>query len=756
MFNTYPYTDFHELNLDYILDLCRRTMGLHLETSGDFLKLVNQAGDDISKLKVTYADKALTDMNGHDIRAFILDAGVDGRRLVFDRGNGEYVSITVPYATSAEQDVNGVSITDYVKGVSVSGDNVLITFGNGSTTAITVPFATKANQDINGKVLTTYVAELSTGNDKLIVKDGDGVTLAELTIPYAVKARNDYDGDDIRTTYGTDLTVGQTTVILRDKETNVLSEITVPYAVSAQTDNNGAPFRSSYGAGLTTGSNKVQLTAPNGTVLSDITVPFASTATDATNAIESVSVSGDNIVFTTYGGQAFSITCPYAVKALKDDLNNTLSHTYIANAVNDPLTGKITFYAQDGSVIAEMTPTVDRATHDNLGNDISDYIKTIVTDPNSNYVTVTHGDGTADSLTINYATKAWKDTYGNVIGNVYIRSLAIITDSNTGKKVLVAYNGELSELFRIDIDSETAVNDVNGTPITDYVVDVTLNGTDLDIEHGDGTVDSITLPAGVADCVYITITGANVHDNNAGDQASLSYTLAKYDGNNTPTVCTNAEAIDLIFNKHTKVVVAVDDSYYTDPAMNTDSYMIVPVPNSNQVHAFGLTRPYTDNSVRLCHLEVDFDTEYARVKVYGGVTLNAPIPDDLNDLTDVNITTPANGDLFMYDSNSGKWVNSTLSQALTNNISYEQISVNTTILAGQTHAVTLSLVGDYTNPPTIFTPMLSSAFTSDVSIEYVRLSSFSSLGATVNVQLKNESASDQTVQGLIYIPVLTR
>ena len=494
MFNQYPYTDFHELNLDYILDLCRRTMGLHLETSGDFLKLVNQAGEDISKLKVTYADKALTDMDGHDIRAFILDAGVDGRRLVFDRGNGEYVSITVPYATSAEQDVNGVAITDYVKGVSVSGDNVLITFGNGTTTAITVPFAVKASTDTNGKSLTTYVAELSTGNDKLIVRDGDGVTLTELTIPYAVKARNDYDGDDIRTTYGTDLTVGQTTVILRDKETNVLSEITVPYAVSAQTDNNGAPFRSSYGSGLTTNSNKVQLTAPNGSVLSDITVPFATVATDATNAIESVAVSGDNIVFTTYGGQSFSITCPYAVKALKDDLNNTLSHTYIANAVNDPLTGKITFYAQDGSVIAEMTPTVDRATHDNLGNDIADYIKSIVTDPNSNYVTVTHGDGTADSLTINYATKAWKDTYGNVIGNVYIRSLSIITDSNTGKKVLVAYNGELSELFRIDLDAQSAVTDVNGTPITDYVVDVSLNGTDLDVEHGDGTVDTIALP----------------------------------------------------------------------------------------------------------------------------------------------------------------------------------------------------------------------------------------------------------------------
>lgn len=665
MFNKYPYTDFHELNLDYILDLCRRTMGLHLETSGDFLKLVNKAGEDISKLKVTYADKALTDMDGHDIRTFIIDAGIDGRRLVFDRGNGEYVSITVPYATSAEQDVNGNFITDYVKNVSVSGDNVLITFGNGTTTAITVPFATKASQDTNGKSITTYVAELSTGNDKLIVKDGDGVTLAELTIPYAVKARDDYDGDDIRTTYGTDLTVGQTTVILRDKETNVLSEITVPYAVSAQTDNNGAPFRSSYGSGLTTGSNKVQLTAPNGSVLSDITVPFASTAGDAVNAIESVSISGDNIVFTTYGGQSISITCPYAVKALKDDLNNTLSHTYIANAVNDPLTGKITFYAQDGSVIAEMTPTVDRATHDNLGNDIADYIKSIVTDPNSNYVTVTHGDGTSDSLTINYATKAWKDTYGNVIGNVYIRSLSIITDSNTGKKVLVAYNGELSELFRIDIDSETAVNDVNGTPITDYVKDVTLSGTDLDVEHGDGTVDTIALPTG------------------------------------------GAQSLDDL----------------------TDVEITAPTANDFLMYD-------------------DIDQKWVNGQYYPSMTLNS--------LIDVKAPLPSDGDILVYDGNNSKWVNATLVKLIDDKVRDEQINVNTTILAGQSTAVTLQLSGIFTHVPVIFTPMLSSSFTSDISIDYVRLSNITPVSLTINVQLRNNSASDQTVQGIIYIPMFTR
>ena len=98
----------------------------------------------------------------------------------------------------------------------------------------------------------------------------------------------------------------------------------------------------------------------------------------------------------------------------------------------------------------------------------------------------------------------------------------------------------------------------------------------------------------------------------------------------------------------------------------------------------------------------------------------------------------------------------TITSVVTPNISYEQINVNTTIPAGNSQAVTLSLTGNYTNPPTIFTPMFSGSFTSDISIEYVRLSAFSSAGATVNVQLKNNSSNSQTVQGIIYMPILKR
>lgn len=496
MFHDYPFTNLHELNLDYLMALARRALGLHLETQGNYLKLVNEAGDDISKLEVTYAQTALRDTDGHNITSYILNAGVDGNAVVLSKGNGEDVIITVPYSIRADKDVNNVELTSYIHNIEASGNQLLITLGNGTTYTVTVPFATKSKEDVNGKDLTTYVAQITTSNDKLIIKDGEGVTLSEITVPYAVKALMDVDGENIKDVYGTDLTAGTTTVQLRNKVGSVISEITVPYSVSAYSDDDGNVLKSDYGYHLGTSGNKTTIEAHDGTVLNQITVPFATIADHANNGIESVAVSGDTLVFTTYAGQTISITVPYAVKALKDNMNNTLTTSYVANAVNDTQTGKITFYAQDGSVIAEMTPTVDKAVHDSYNNTIADYVKTIVTDPNSDYVTVTHGTGTTDTLTVHYSTKAWKDTYGNVIGNVYIRSLSCITDAVTGHKVLVAYNGELSELFRIDLEAYSAVVDVNGTDITDYVKDITLSGNDLLVEHGDGTIDTITLPAG--------------------------------------------------------------------------------------------------------------------------------------------------------------------------------------------------------------------------------------------------------------------
>lgn len=509
MIHGYPFTDYHELSLDYLMRLARESLGLHLETSGKFLKLVNANGDDISKLLVTYADMARVDDEGNTISAFIFNAGVDGNTVVFTKGNGEVTTITVPYSVKAEKDMNNNAITSYVHDVDVNGDNLIVTFGDNTSSVITVPFATKARDDVNGKAITSYTATVVPVGDKLAIKDGNNNTIAEITVPYSVKASNDEDNDNIKITYGHSLSTGATTVKLLDKTGTMLNEITIPYAVQALTDTDGNALLSDYGYHLAVNGRKIAIDAHNGATLNEITVPFATLSSNAENGIESVDISGDTIVFTTYAGQTFSITSPYSVKALKDSLNNTFISSYISQVTNDNNTGKISFFSPDGTKLAEITPTVNKAVNDSFNNRIADYIKTIATNPNSDYMTVTHGTGETDSITIHYATRAWKDTYDNVIGNTYIKNLQIELDSLDGKYYLIAYNGEDSELFRIALEDfvPSSLNDLSNVNITnptesqiiiyDSLNDEWVNGDLLPVviefEETNNTITSVTL-----------------------------------------------------------------------------------------------------------------------------------------------------------------------------------------------------------------------------------------------------------------------
>lgn len=516
MIHGYPFTDYHELSLDYIMRLARESLGLHLETEGKFLKLVNANGDNISKLLVTYADMARVDDEGNTISAFIFNAGVDGNTVVFTKGNGEVTSLTIPYSVKAEKDMNNNAITSYVHDVDVNGDNLIVTFGDNTSSIITVPFATKARDDVNGKAITSYTANVVPVGDKLAIKDGNNNTIAEITVPYSVKASNDEDNDNIKTTYGHSLSTGATTVKLLDKTGTMLNEITVPYAVQALTDTDGNALLSDYGYHLAVNGRKIAIDAHNGATLNEITVPFATLSEHAENGIESVDISGDTIVFTTYAGQTFSITSPYSVKALKDSLNNTFISSYISQVTNDNNTGKISFFSPDGTKLAEITPTVNKAVNDSFNNRIADYIKTIVTNPNSDYMTVTHGTGETDSITIHYATRAWKDTYDNVIGNTYIKNLEMELDSTDGKYYLVAYNGEDSELFRIVIYAQNAVTDINGKNLTSYVAEVSIDGSDntkINIIDGENNIiNVISIPVSKPDYIvyYLDFSNSNI------------------------------------------------------------------------------------------------------------------------------------------------------------------------------------------------------------------------------------------------------
>lgn len=458
MFHEFPYTNFSEMNLDWLVCMCKKNQGLHLAVVGDYLRLLNANNEVISSVQVSYAEKALTDVHGRDIDAYIFSAGTNGDAIVFTHGDNTITSIVVPYSEKSKYDINHNEITDYVMQVQVAGQKLRITKGDGTITEIVVPFATSALQDTEGNDIKTYACELTVDGNKIVLRDRAGRVLNEIVPNYAVSASKDEDGDVIADTYGTTLDTGTTTVVLKNKSGSTLSTITVPYATEA---------------GHT----------PN--------ADLATVATDCTNAVESVVVSGDQIIFTTYGGTQTAITSPYSVKSLKDSLGNEIKSTYVANVTQDAGTGALNFLDAEGHVIVTLVPTVDKAIHDSYNNVIADYVKQILVDSQSNYVTVTHGTGAVETLIINYATHALNDINEQAIHNTYITYIECVEDVNDGHYKLVCYNGDVpkAELFRFEVTAYSAQTDINGKDLTTYVADVGYNaGQEIEVKDGNGNI----------------------------------------------------------------------------------------------------------------------------------------------------------------------------------------------------------------------------------------------------------------------------
>ena len=456
---SYPGSDFHEMNLEWLFDACCRQTGLALNVSGNALRLVNSEGEVLSSVIVSYAEKALADKNGKDISTYIFSVAGVGDTVVFTKGDGTITSLTIPYADKAKYDIDGHEIEDYIYNVQVAGDKLRITHGDGTIAEITVPYALKATSDEEGKDITTYAATLTAEGDAVVLRDSKGRLLNSITVPYATRASQDNSGNVIESSYASTLQAGTTTVSLKANDGTVLSTITVPFATEAShaTD-----------------------------------ADHATVATDATNAIENVAVSGDNIVFTTYGGQTFNITSPYAVKAQKDDIGNVIKNTYIAGVTQDSGTGELQFRDALGNVVVTLVPVAGVAIKDDYNNNIADYIKSIVVNQNADYVTVTHGNGTSETLTIHYSETAWKDTNGNVIKNTYIKYMECIEDVDDGHYKIVCYNGDTpqAELFRFEVTAYSAQTDINGKDLTSYVADVDYNAS-KEIEVTDGAGNTL-------------------------------------------------------------------------------------------------------------------------------------------------------------------------------------------------------------------------------------------------------------------------
>lgn len=292
---------------------------------------------------------------------------------------------------------------------------------------------------------------LDASGNQLLLKTLDGTTVSTITVPYATNAGH------------ADTATSANSATFATTATNATNAVNATNAGHALTADNAT----------TAGTALVAQSATTaGTATEAVHATSADTATNATNAvnatnaeyaettgnvehadkaIESVELDGNNIKFTTYDGTSYTITVPYSVKASRDSSANYITQTYVANVVDNE--GTLEFKNAQGNTIVSLVPSVQSASNDSYGNLIADMIKTIAVSSNSNYVTITHGTGTVDTIVINYSERAYKDTNDNVIKNTYIKSLAMVEDDDTGHYNLVAYNGDnpTSEIFRLEL-----------------------------------------------------------------------------------------------------------------------------------------------------------------------------------------------------------------------------------------------------------------------------------------------------------------
>ena len=386
LINKYPYTDFHAVNLDYILKLVRENAGLHLEESGNQILLKT-------------ADTTIVS------------------------------SITAPYAASA-----GSANTANSAGYAATAGSA--SSAGYATNAGTAAAATNATNSVNANHAVT----------------ADSATSA----------------------------ASATTAATAAEATHAATASEATHAASAD-------------YATTTGNVE-----------------------HADNAIESVSIQGDKVRFTTYGGTSVDITIPFATKAQKDDLGNIIKSTYIADVVDN--NGQLNFKDAQGNTIKALTPSVTQAVTDSYGNTIADYVKSVSVESGSDYVTIDHGTGTAETLQIPYSDKAWKDTNGNVIKNTYVKRLEIITDEYDGQKKLVAYNGDNpeAELFRFPVEAYRAqvATEADHAASADYATEA---GTAQSAATSTGSISSIATPANESDSFTInngdgTTKKINIHN----------------------------------------------------------------------------------------------------------------------------------------------------------------------------------------------------------------------------------------------------
>ena len=360
---------------------------------------------------------------------------------------------------------------------------------------------------------------LEESGNQILLKTADNTIVSAITAPYAASAGSantassaDYAasaGSSASATYATSAGTAATAT----NATNATKAASADYATSAgsATSSENATYATSAGTAAT---------ATNATHAAS--ADFATTTGNvehADNAFEKFELNGNYLKFTTYDGTVTELAAPYAVKASRDSSANFINQTYVANVVDN--NGTLEFKNAQGNTIVSLIPSVTQAVTDSYGNTIADYVKSVSVESGSNYVTIDHGTGTAETLQIPYSDTAWKDTNGNVIKNTYVKRLEIITDPNDGHKKLVAYNGDNpeAELFRIPVEAYRAQEaaEADHAAAADYATNAGTAQSAQTALTSSGSISSIDTPSDEYDSFTInngdgTTKKINIHN----------------------------------------------------------------------------------------------------------------------------------------------------------------------------------------------------------------------------------------------------
>ena len=336
---------------------------------------------------------------------------------------------------------------------------------------------------------------LEVSGNQLLMKTADNTIISAITIPYATEAGSANTAVSAGYASQAGSAASAQYAATSGTATTATNATNATHAASADTATSATTAASATNADHATSADSATYATSAGSAASADYAETTGNVEHALNALEKVEADGSYLKFTKGDNTSVSLQAPFATKAYRDNSNNIITSTYVANVVD--YQGTLKFYNAMGNLLFQIPLSVLTAEQDSYGNTIADFIKTITQAAGSNYLTVSTGTGATDTITINYANTAWKDTNGNVIKNTYIKRLEIITDPNDGHKKLVAYNGDdpEAELFRFEIEAYSAQLAAEATHAAsaDYA---TSAGSAATAATSTGSVSSISSPSG--------------------------------------------------------------------------------------------------------------------------------------------------------------------------------------------------------------------------------------------------------------------